>query len=125
MFQSIPSAGNSGALGHLGPGADLAEPWFSTECFFTGGRSVGSWRRQDVKVPRFLVLDDMITFLVFASSFQYQVLLIFSRFLLRFHWSTFVFPLNMYSEWIATFLGNFIKSRGQFSFLQQSTALIS
>lgn len=125
MFQSIPSAGNSGALGRLELGADLAEPWFSTECFFAGGRSVGSWRRRDVKVPRFLVLHYMITFLVFASSFQYQVLLIFSRFLLIFHWSTFVFPLNMYSEWIATFLGNFIKSRGQFSFLQQSTALIS
>lgn len=64
----------------------------------------------------FPVLDDMITFLIFALSFQHQVLLIFSGFLLIFHWNAFVFPLNMYLEWIATFLGNFIKSRGQFSF---------
>lgn len=59
-----------GGIGTFGAGGRLAEPWFSTEGFFVGRRSVGSWRRQDVKVPRFLVLHYTITFLVFASSFQ-------------------------------------------------------
>lgn len=32
-FKAFLRLGNRGALGHLGLGADLAETWFSTECF--------------------------------------------------------------------------------------------
>lgn len=43
-------------------------------------------------------------------------MLIFSELVLIFHLSAFIFPLNKCLECVATSLGNFIKSKGQFLF---------
>lgn len=75
-FLQVAADCRGGALGHLGLGANLAETWCSSKCFFTGGRK--TWKG---KLPRFPTLDDMIMFLSFALSFRHQVRLIFSGFL--------------------------------------------
>ena len=58
------------------------------------GRIVGTWVRQDIKLPHFPVLDYMITFLSFALSFSAPGIVNTFRVLINISLECFRFPLK-------------------------------
>lgn len=94
MLQSIPSVGNVGVLRYLRLGANFADPCFCQECFLVNRRGVGSWVEAGYKNAPFSGAGLQSHCLFLLYHFQHQVSLIFSRSLLIFQGSAFIYPLK-------------------------------